>query len=170
MKKFDHNGLLLAEYQGKLFEASVALDCSSAVFIRRFLHSELLKQLDNNNPALLSLDVTEGMNNIQEQFGKSSYGKNKYSAEAMFWMGYLYRYISYTREIPTKLLFKLFDYRQMNEVYYTFHTQSPEWCVENLLELNHLTEDVFDKNYRLKKAMREKYALPDDGQMGFVCE
>ena len=161
MRKFDHSGLLLAEYQGKLFEASVSLDCSSAIFIRRFLHSNLLKQLDNNNPSLLSLDVIEGINSIQEQFGKSSYGKNKYSASAMFWMGYLYRYISYTREMPTKLLFKLFDYKQLNEVYYTYHTQSPEWCVENLLELNNLTENIFDKNYRLKEAMTPKYATID---------
>lgn len=47
MKEFDHNGLMLAEYQGKLFEKSVELDCSSSIFIRRFLHSELLNDLDN---------------------------------------------------------------------------------------------------------------------------
>ena len=49
MREFDHNGLLLAEYQGKLFEKSADLNCSSPVFIRRFLHSDLLKVLDENN-------------------------------------------------------------------------------------------------------------------------
>ena len=34
MRKFDHNGLLLAEYQGKLFEASTELNCSTGVYIR----------------------------------------------------------------------------------------------------------------------------------------
>ena len=43
MRKFDHNGLLIAEYQGKLFEKSTGLNCSSGIFIRRFLHSDLLK-------------------------------------------------------------------------------------------------------------------------------
>ena len=43
MRQFDHNGLMLAEYQGKLFERSNELDCSTAVFIRRFLHSDLFK-------------------------------------------------------------------------------------------------------------------------------
>ena len=27
MRQFDHNGLMLAEYQGKLFERSNELDC-----------------------------------------------------------------------------------------------------------------------------------------------
>ena len=49
MKEFDHTGLLLAEYQGKLFEKSTDLDCSTAIFIRRFLYSDLLKKLDMKN-------------------------------------------------------------------------------------------------------------------------
>ena len=59
MRQFDHNGLMLAEYQGKLFERSNELDCSTAVFIRRFLHSDLLSKLDSNNSSSLSLDVCE---------------------------------------------------------------------------------------------------------------
>ncbi len=154
MRKLDHKGLLLAEYQAKLFERSSELGCSTGVFIRRFLHSDLLRKLDTNDPYALSLDVNEGINSILEQFGSSSYGKIKYSKSALFWIGYMYRYISYTREITTGLAMSFFAYKQMNELYYTYHTQDPEWCVSNLLELNHLTEDVFDSNYRLKEVMK----------------
>ncbi len=156
MKNFDHNGLLLAEYQGKLFEKSTELDCSTGIFLRRFLHSDLLKKLDANQPSLVSLDVNDGINSILEQFGNTDYGKEKYSGSSMFWMGYMYRYISYTREIRTRFLMELLDYRQMNDVYYSFHTQDPEWCIQSLLEINHLTESIFDNNYRLKKIIREK--------------
>ena len=97
MKNFDHNGLLLAEYQGKLFEKSTELDCSTGIFLRRFLHSDLLEKLDTNQPSLVSLDVNDGINSILEQFGNTDYGKEKYSGSSMFWMGYMYRYISYTR-------------------------------------------------------------------------
>ena len=155
MRKFDHSGLLIAEYQGKLFEKSTELNCSSGIFIRRFLHSDLLKKLDANHPATVSLDVSEGINSIMEQFGDTDYGKEKFSGSAMFWIGYMYRYISYTREASTRFIMKLFPYRQMNDVYFSFHTQDPEWCVQNLLELNQLTEDVFDNNFRLKEVMRE---------------
>jgi len=158
MKAFDHEGLLLAEHQGKLFEKSAELDCSTAVFLRRFFHSDYLKKLDQNEEASLSLDVNEAMASIESQFGASSYGKTKYPKSALFWIGYMYRYISYTREVSTKLVMRLFSYRQLNDVYYSFHTQDPEWCVRSLLEMNGQKEDVFNPNERLKKVMRLKMA------------
>ncbi len=150
MKDFDHNSLLIAEYQVKRFEKSTELDCSTAVFIRRFLHSDLVKKMDMNDPSMLTLDVNEGIQSIQNQFGQSDYGKIKYSSNTMFWMGYLYRYISYTREVTTKFVMKLFTYKSLKDVYYSFHTQDPEWCVRSLLEMNGQSEDVFDNNLRLK--------------------
>ena len=118
MREFDHDGLLLAEYQGKLFEKSAELGCSTAVFLRRFLHSDLLKKLDMNDAAYLSLDVNEGIDSIQNQFGDSDYGKTKYSKSALFWIGYIYRYLSYTRGVTTKFVMNLFPYKQLNDVYY----------------------------------------------------
>lgn len=156
MRKFDHNGLLLAEYQGKLFEKSSELNCSTGIFMRRFLHSNLLNELDANNSATLSLDENEGINSILEQFGDSNYGKLKYSKNSLFWIGYMYRYISYTREQSTKFIMKIFNYKQMNDVYYSFHTQDPEWCIKDLLEINGLSEKKFDNNYRLKQIIKEK--------------
>ena len=156
MREFDHNGLLLAEFQGKLFEKSEELNCSSPIFIRRFLHSNLLKKLDTGNSSLISLDVNEGLQSILGQFGNSSYGKEKYSKSSLFWMGYMYRYIAYTREQATGYIMDLFKHKQMNSVYYSFHSQDPEWCISSLLDLNDLNEDVFDNNLRLKKIIKEK--------------
>jgi len=51
---------------------------------------------------------------------------------------------------------KLFPYNQLNDVYYSFHTQDPEWCVQSLLEMNNLSEEIFDNNLRLKKVMEEQ--------------
>ncbi len=125
--------------------------------MRRFLHSDLLKKLDANNPVMLSLDVGEEIDSILVEYGDSDYGKVKFSRNALFWIGYMYRYISYTRDMPTKFVMKLFSYKQMNDVYYTFHTQDPEWCIRNLLEMNDLDETIFDRNYRLKEIMRPRY-------------
>lgn len=156
MREFDYNGFLLAEYQAKLFEKSVDLNCSSPVFLRRFLHSDLVNILDENDSTILPLDVNEGIKSIMGQFGDTSYGKNKYSKSSLFWMGYMYRYIAYTREQSTSFVMKLFKHQQMNEVFYPYHTQDPEWCISNLLELNNKSEEYFDNNYRLKQVMREK--------------
>ena len=156
MREFDHTGLLLAEYQGKLFEKSTDLSCSSAVFFRRFLYSDYLKKMDMNDTASLALDVNEGIDSIQKQFGDTDYGKTKYSKNAMFWIGYMYRYLSYTREVSTRFVMKLFPHKQLNDVYYAFHTQDPEWCVNSLLEMNDLNEGIFDNNLRLKKVIAER--------------
>ena len=156
MKKFDHNGLLLSEYQGKLFEKSEQMNCSSSIFLRRFLHSDLLKKLDSEDSSLMSLDVNEGIQSILDQFGDTNYGREKYSKSALFWMGYMYRYIAYTREQSTNYIMSLFKHKQMNDIYYIFHTQDPEWCIRSLLDLNNLSEDIFDNNCRLKRIIKEK--------------
>ena len=156
MREFDYNGLLLATFQGKIFEQSVdRFESSTPIFIRRFLHSELLDRLDKNDSYILSLDPIEAFNDIEEQFGVSSYGKIKYPKEALFWIGYMYRYISYTRNVTTWFLFKTFSFKQMLSVYYTYHTQDPEWCVESLLELNHLDKNYLDCNYRYLNYLRQ---------------
>lgn len=154
MKPFDHDGLLLAEYQGKLFMKSFETDCSSPVFIRRFRYSSLLKTLDHNDPSLLSLSVSEGLKDIQEEYDECGYGQNRYPPATLFWMGYLYRYISYTREEETPFIMSVFDHKLLNNVYPSFHTQDPEWCIRSLLEIKNIDASVFDKNARLKRIIR----------------
>lgn len=157
MKEFDHEGLILSEFQGKLFEKSADLSCSSPIFFRRFLHSDLLQVLDNNTSFSFSLDPNEGIDWIKEQFGEFSYGKIKYSKSSLFWIGYMYRYISYTREETTPFIMSIFSYKQMNEVYYVYHTQDPEWAIRSLLEINNLDESIFDINARFKNILRRHY-------------
>lgn len=52
---------------------------------------------------------------------------------------------------------KIFDHRLMNDVYYPFHTQDPEWAIRSLLEIKNLDEDFLDKNKRLKKILKNRY-------------
>ena len=157
MREFDYNGLLLCEYQAKLFEKSLDLGCSTPIFMRRFMKSALVKELDRNESALISLDVNEGIQNIIEEYGESNYGKIKFSKNSMYWIGYMYRYISYTRNERTEFLMKTFDYDLLNKVYYSFHTQDPEWVIQSLLEIKELDPNYLDKNYRLKLKMPEYY-------------
>lgn len=54
---------------------------------------------------------------------------------------------------------KLFKPEKLKDLYYTYHTQSNEWVVENLLTLKNLNESIFDKNYRLKQALKKIHKL-----------
>lgn len=159
MRDFDTNGIRLCEYQGKLFEASVdRFNCSTSVFLRRFFYSDLLEKIDKNNSAIISLDVNEGLDEIENQFGKTDYGKIKRTKDSLFWLGYFYRYISYTRGVRTQFLMKTFKYDKLFELYEVYHTQDVEWCISNLLELYDLDENFLDNNYRFKYYLMEDAA------------
>lgn len=67
----------------------------------------------------------------------------------------MYRCIAYTTGESTKFICKLFNHKQINNIYYSYHTQNPEWCIDTLLNLNNLTRDVFDKNNRIEKIIRK---------------
>ena len=47
-RKIDSNGLLMCKIQAQAFERSIdKMDCSSDVFIRRFMHSKIADLFDN---------------------------------------------------------------------------------------------------------------------------
>jgi len=78
MREFDFNVLRFCEYQGKLFAYSLDyLYCSTSIFIRRFLHSDLLQRIDKNESSSLLLIPFKGLDSINEEFGVISYGQIK---------------------------------------------------------------------------------------------
>lgn len=156
MREFDSDGLLLAIFQGKLFEESVSMTAySSPIFLRRFKYSQSTKELDNRNPALLDLNRSIFFKNIEEEYGESEYGGEKYDPSTMHWLGYIYRYICYTRQCSTKFIFNLIPPSELKDHYYVYHTQSEEWVINRILEIKGLNESIFDKNERMKKRLLE---------------
>ena len=154
--EFNIIGVRVCDYQGKLFMSSTTrFDCSSKIFLRRFLNSEVLTYLDMNDDIYIPDTVDEALDSIEKEFGKTEYGSVKYDSNAMFWMGYMYRYISFTREISTNLLFDLFPPELLNKAYEAFHTQDVEWCVRSLLEMKGLSENIFDPNWRLLQVIKK---------------
>lgn len=157
-RKFDNNGLYLAKYQAELFERSIdSFDCSSKYFVRKFKNSKLLEELDKNESALIDPSINFGIESLKEYFLKdSNYGNQKYTSNEMFWIGYIYRYISYTRRVNTRVILKYFPLEDLRNCYYIYHTLSEEQVIQRLLETHNLTEDIFDPNKRLKMIMIER--------------
>ena len=95
MRNFDSLGLELAQFQGEIFEKSISrYECSSLVFLRRFKNSSYALYLDSARFNTL-IDVEYAFSEIDKQYGKSAYGNQKYSADALYWLGYIYRYIKF---------------------------------------------------------------------------
>lgn len=94
MRGFDADGLLVCRYQASIFERSlIKTECGSAVFIRRFMNSDVAAHLDTSTFANEATAPDEAFDLIDKQYGPSTYGSERYSADELYWMGYLYRYL-----------------------------------------------------------------------------
>lgn len=75
MRNIDKDGLLVCSIHGEFFKY---FKCSSEIFMRRFMISEIVKKFDS----LLILDDTLTIDNVyerlEEEFGETNYGKVKY--------------------------------------------------------------------------------------------
>lgn len=99
MREFDEYGLKICRYQGKLFAGTLeSAGCSTPVFIRRFMLSETAERMDRDGFLFESLSEEGAIAEVNRQFGESTYGRIRYGREELYWIGYLYRYWSYTRE------------------------------------------------------------------------
>jgi len=156
MREFDLLGVQLADFQGRIFESSLLLNISTPIFLRRFKNSKVANEIDNLKGVTWTLDELEAIQNINEEFSDANYGNNKYDKDVLYWMGYILRYISYTRNISTKKLFSLISYEKLNSMYYAYHTQGEEYVAESIFEIFNINESIFDSNNKFKEQIRKQ--------------
>ncbi len=157
MKQIDKDGLLLCTLQGNIFAASLEyVGSSSEIFIRRFMLSKLVKEFDLKAVLDDSLTITETFSIIEKEFGKTSYGKVKYNKEVLFWIGYLYRYMAYTYDLSSKYIYKIIKPKELNELYYVYHTFDCSQAIERILEEKNIYFDTEEQNRLLLKMMKKK--------------
>lgn len=107
MREFDADGLLVCKYQASIFERSlIKTECGSAVFIRRFMNSDVTAHLDTSTFANEATAPDEAFDLIDKQYGPSTYGSERYSADELYWMGYLYRYWAYVYGTRSSNIYK----------------------------------------------------------------
>ena len=154
MKKMDEIGLKLCKIQGEIFAASeTQTDCSSLIFMRRFMNSQLARRMDLGGFLFEACDVSRAIEEINEEFGESAYGKEKYSEEELYWIGYLYRYWAYTYQKTSKQLYRMTKPKELRELYYPYHSLDPAQAIERILEAKGLDEQ--DLTARGVKILRE---------------
>ena len=150
-RSFDLEGIRLATFQARLCASSLyRSNASSPVFLRRLFKSDYLLRMDEGNTATLSLDEEEAFREIENQYGDKAYGRIRYPEDALYWIGWFYRYVAYTRGIPSRLVYRLIKPEYLLSVYPVYHTQDEEWVFSRVLDALELTEDDFDINERYK--------------------
>lgn len=155
MKEFDRDGYLACTIQGNVFALSSEKEkCSSPIFIRRFMNSEIAREFDSLailDDTLTEMDVLQV---IDEEFGETSYGSIKYEKEVLFWIGYIYRYFCYTYDISSLRAYKILKPKEMYEAYYVYHTYDPSKAIAELLEEKGISFDPVKENERLLSLIR----------------
>ena len=156
MKKIDHDGLLLCKIQGTIFENSLKkTKTSSEIFIRRFMFSDIAKEFDSKAYLNGSITKDEVFELIDDEYGESSYGKNKYSEQVLHWIGYLYRYFSYTYELTSKQVYRYVKPKELNGLYLAYHTLDCAQAIERILEAKNISFDIDEQNKRLLQIIKE---------------
>ena len=151
MRKFDKDGLILCEMQGQVFEMSIeTTSTSSEIFIRRFMQSIIAKSLD-----IQPKDIFE---RIVEQYGESKYGSVKYSPNEMYWIGYIYRYFSYTYEKSSSQVYKIIKPKELRDLFFAYHTMDPSQAIERILEAKGYPineEEELKRQYEIFRRIRK---------------
>ncbi len=159
MRAFDETGLKLCRMQAELFVLSASkLECSSPIFLRRFMLSKVASRMDQDGFLYESCTEDDILQEIEEEFGATNYGKEKYSSEELYWMGYLYRYWCYTYEKSSKQIYKLMKPKDLRQLYYPYHSLDPAQAIERILESKNIgEEDLTQKGVEiLRRIMSEK--------------
>lgn len=134
MRRLDDVGKLLCEYQKDLFEFSFDhTDCSSFIFIKEFCFSSLSKLMDKDEFITSSIDVPNALEILEKEKGLKA-GSTKISPAILGWIGYLYRYWSYTREISTKSIYKKAKPNLLYGLYEAYHSMDVEEAVVRIEE------------------------------------
>ena len=161
MRKMDQDGLLLCDLQGNAFELSIQLtSTSSEIFMRRFMNSKVVKMIDNGSILQMNIQPKEIIELVEEEYKKSNYGSVKYTKNEMYWIGYLYRYFSYTYELPSTRVYKIVKPKELRGLFLPYHTLSPEQAIERILEAKGMifnSEDEIDRQFEIYKRIRDNH-------------
>lgn len=160
MKKIDKDGLLLCNLQAEAFEQSIGyINSSSEIFIRRFMNSNVAKFMDSGDILQTNLIAKDILDRVNEQYGESSYGSTKYTANEMYWIGYLYRYFSYTYDYSSSKVYKIVKPKELRGLFLPYHTMDTAAAIERILEAKGMLldeEQELQRQYRIFKKYRNK--------------
>lgn len=142
IKDIDDVGLKLCKYQSDLFEKSINyFNCGSVYFIKRFMNSDLARRIDNSAFLLESRDIISSLSELNVDY-KMNRGKEKYPTYVMSWIGYIYRYFSYTYSFNSKKVFEIVKPKELYGLYESYHSLDPKEAINRIIESKETKLDI----------------------------
>ena len=125
--------LKLCDIQGRLFERS--LPYASEGFIRDFMNSEVAEHLDSRFNKLQWMGEEYLIEELRDEKDLSTDG-DRYAADVLYWIGYLYRYWACTRNESSKKIYRQAPAKTMKRNFLVFHTFDPDIAIDDLKEIS----------------------------------
>lgn len=88
-----------------------------------------------------NIQAKDILNMIEEDYGASKYGSVKYNLNELYWIGYLYRYFSYTYNMSSIQVYKIVKPKELRGLYLPYHTLDPSQAIERILGSKNLLLD-----------------------------
>lgn len=149
MKRLNSEDLNLCQVQARVFVESLKLPESSAVFIRRFMYSNLADRMDSGTYFNEASTLSSMIDEVEEKYDRS-YGKVKYSEDELYWIGYLYRYWAQADKKRSKNIYRIAGASEMRKLYYPLHTMDPERAIIEIMEINNMENSLDEEKRRLE--------------------
>lgn len=105
------------------------------------MNSQAAQRIDSGAFLFEACDTNQVFDEINEEFGYTSYGKEKYSEDEMYWIGYIYRYWAYTSEKTSKQIYRIIKPKELRDLYYPYHSLDPAQAIERILEAKEIHEN-----------------------------
>ncbi len=142
MKQIDEESLRICRFQARVFEISAKkTECSSGIFLRRFMCSDTAKRMDTQTFLFESISPEQVVKEVNNKYSKSSYGSEKYNTEELYWIGYIYRYWCYTYNKTSRQLYRLIKPTRLRQLYYPYHSLDPSEAILRIAEADTINDE-----------------------------
>ena len=120
--------------------------------------------MDNGGILSSNMQPSDLLELVEEQYGPSEYGSKKYTHNEMFWIGYVYRYYSYTNEKTSASIYREIKPKELRDLYLPYHTLDPSQAIERILEAKGTkadSENDLMRQYEIYRKIRGSYGAQD---------
>ena len=127
--------MALCDTQGRLFELAAERGYASETFIKAYMTSAVAADMDKEFHHIQWAGKAYILSRMEDELADQLIkGGEIYDKEALYWMGYIYRYWHFYTGESSREIYKQAPAKTMNVVYLMYHTMSPEMAIDRLKE------------------------------------
>lgn len=127
--------MTLCDTQGQLFELAAERGYASETFIKAYMTSAVAADMDKEFHHIQWAGKAYILSRMEDELADQLVKVGEiYDKEALYWMGYIYRYWHFYTGENSREIYKQAPAKTMNVVYLMYHTMSPEMAIDRLKE------------------------------------